>query len=120
MKSAAPDEFMNWLGCDLYTIFTILWQGINFDTQGDVQMKKKAHVRFYTKPGCHLCEEAKREIERAGCREEFTLEEINIAEDAALLERFGLEIPVVFINDVKAFKYQLTASEFKRKLRRLS
>jgi glutaredoxin len=101
-------------------MFTILWQGIISDTHRAKHLKKKPHVRFYTKPGCHLCEEAKREIERAALSAEFTFEEINIADDAALLERFGLEIPVIFINDVKAFKYQLTASEFKRKLRRLS
>ncbi len=83
-------------------------------------MKRKAHVRFYTKPGCHLCEEAKREIALADCAEEFTFEEINIAEDTELMERFGMEIPVIYINDVKAFKYRVDAAEFKRKVRRLS
>ena len=56
----------------------------------------------------------------AGCNDEYVLEEVNIEGDAVLQEKYGWEIPVVFINGVKAFKYRLTADEFKRKLRRLS
>lgn len=82
-------------------------------------MPTKAHVILYTRPGCHLCEEVKRELLAAGCAGEYTLEEVNIDTDPALKERYGLEIPVVLINNVKAFKYRLTADEFKRKLRRL-
>lgn len=54
----------------------------------------------------------------AGCVDEYVMEEINIETDDALREQYGREIPVVVINGVKAFKYRLTASEFKRKLRR--
>ena len=82
-------------------------------------MHMKAHVILYTRPGCHLCEEVKREMLAAGCGDEYTLEEVNIDTDPALKERYGWEIPVVLINNVKAFKYRLTAEEFKRKLRRL-
>jgi glutaredoxin len=80
----------------------------------------KAHVILYTRPGCHLCEEAKQEMLAAGCAGQYTLEEVNIETDAALKERYGREIPVIIINGVKAFKYRLTADEFRRKLRRLS
>ncbi|HWT01872.1 MAG TPA: glutaredoxin family protein [Pyrinomonadaceae bacterium] len=82
-------------------------------------MTAKAHVILYTRPGCHLCEEAKREMLAAGCGGEYTLEEVNIETDPALKERYSWEIPVVLINNVKAFKYRLTADEFRRKLRRL-
>ena len=83
-------------------------------------MPVKAHVILYTRPGCHLCEEVKAELLAAGCSGEYTLEEINIETDAMLREQYGWEIPVVVINGIKAFKYRLTASEFKRKLRRLA
>lgn len=82
-------------------------------------MKTKAHVKLYTRPGCHLCEEAKGEILAAGCADEYVLEEVNIDEDPALKELYGWEIPVITINGTKAFKYRLTAAEFKTKLRRL-
>jgi glutaredoxin len=80
----------------------------------------RADVVLYTRPGCHLCDEAKAEMEKADCRAEYELVEINIETDPDLVERYGSEIPVVLINGVKAFKYRLTAEEFKRKLRRLA
>ena len=83
-------------------------------------MKKRAHVLLYTRPGCHLCEEAKAQISAAACADEYILEEVNIADDPALTQRYGWEIPVVTINGIKAFKYRLTAAEFKSKLRRLA
>jgi len=48
------------------------------------------------------------------------LEEVNIDEDPALGERYGDDIPVIFINGVKAFKHRVDPREFKRKLRRLA
>ena len=80
----------------------------------------KANVTFYTRPGCHLCEEAKAEILAAGCRHEYVLQEVNIETDPVLEEQYGWEIPVIVINGVKAFKYRLTTDEFRRKLRRLA
>jgi len=82
-------------------------------------MQTKAHVILYTRPGCHLCEEAKEEMKAADCQARYTLEEINIEGDEKLKELYGWEIPVIFINGVKAFKYRLTAAEFKRRLQRL-
>ncbi len=81
---------------------------------------KKAVVTFYTRPGCHLCDEAKANLLGAGCNDEFTLEEINIDLDPALRDRYGYDIPVIFINGIKAFKHRVDGREFKRKLRRLS
>jgi hypothetical protein len=48
---------------------------------------------------------------------EVSLEEIDISGDAALEARFGSEIPVLFINDRKAFKYRLSAAALRRRLR---
>ena len=81
--------------------------------------RARAVVTLYSRPGCHLCEEAKAGIESAGCGGEFTLQEINIDDDPALLERYQYDIPVVFINGVKVFKHRVDPGDFKRKLRRL-
>jgi glutaredoxin len=83
-------------------------------------MKTRTRVLLYTRPGCHLCEEAKREIKAAGYDDLYELEEINIDDDPTLAELYGWEIPVVTINGIKAFKYRLTAAEFKSKLIRLT
>jgi glutaredoxin len=83
-------------------------------------MQGKAHVVLYTRPGCHLCEEAKQEMRAADCADQYALEEVNIESDPEIYERYRDEIPVITINGIKAFKYHLTAAEFKRKLRRLA
>jgi hypothetical protein len=30
MKSAVPDDIINWLGCCIYTLFTRMWQDLNY------------------------------------------------------------------------------------------
>ena len=66
-----------------------------------------------------MCDEAKEVIHNSGCDGEFILEEININEDAKLVELYGNDIPVVFIDHIKVFKHHVDSREFKRKLRRL-
>jgi len=77
----------------------------------------KAHVVIYSRPGCHLCDEAKQTMESAGCRDEYTIEEINIESDPDLLTRYRYDIPVITINGLEAFRHALTAEGFRKQLR---
>jgi glutaredoxin len=81
-------------------------------------MATKPHVIFYTKPGCHLCQEALREIGKSRCEGQFTFEEIDILSDPELERRYATEIPVVLIDGTHAFKYRLTADDFRHAIRR--
>lgn len=83
-------------------------------------MSPKAHVIIYSKPGCHLCEEAKDAIRRAGCDDYFTLEEVNIEKDPLLMTNYQYDIPVITINGVKAFKHRLTSEQFKERIMRVT
>ena len=74
-------------------------------------------VIIYSKPGCHLCEEAKAAIQAAGCDEEYELEEINIEIDLDLLRRYRFEIPVITIDGVEAFKNRVSSEEFRKAIR---
>ena len=76
-------------------------------------MGPKARVVLYTKPGCGLCEEMKQQIDEASCSELYTLEEVDIEEDAELYAQYKFEIPILYINDVEAFRHRLRADEFK-------
>jgi glutaredoxin len=73
-------------------------------------------VIFYTRTGCHLCEEAKLAI--APLLREFgaVLREVNIDRDAVLLERYGWDIPVIFIGARKAAKHRVDLEQFRRQL----
>ena len=81
---------------------------------------KKAKVTLYTRPGCHLCEEAKAAILSSAPNTDFTLEEINIDSDPDLKTRYGWDIPVVLINGIKVFKHRVDPREFRRKLIRIA
>jgi glutaredoxin len=74
-------------------------------------------VTLYTRPGCHLCEEAKTAI--APLLREFgaQLREVNIEKDAVLEERYGWDIPVIFIGSRKAAKHRVQVEQFRRQLR---
>lgn len=78
----------------------------------------KVAVALYTRPGCHLCEEAKAEMARADCSAMYVLEEINIDGDPALTRRYGYDIPVVVIGGAYAFKHRLAAADFRREVLR--
>ena len=79
-------------------------------------MKDKAQVILYSKPGCHLCEVMKAEMAKAGCDDLYELEEINIETDKELFARYRNDIPVLSINGVEAFKYQLSSLAFREYL----
>ena len=79
-------------------------------------MSSQPLVELFSRPGCHLCEEVKALLQRLQSRHLFTLREVNIAADAALLAQYEAEIPVVFINGRKAFKYRVDAKKFIQRL----
>ena len=81
-------------------------------------MTTSVYVEIYSRPGCHLCDEAKEVIERVRRRLTFGLRVINIERDPELEKKYGEEIPVVFVNGVLAFKYRVDEAEFEKKVKR--
>ena len=76
----------------------------------------RPHVIVYSRPGCHLCDEAKGVIRSAGCGDAFTFEEINIETRGELLLKYQFDIPVVTINGVEAFRHRVDAEKFEKLL----
>ena len=73
-------------------------------------------VTLYTRPGCHLCEDAK-EVMRPLLKEfGGILKEVNIDEDRELTERYGVDIPVILVGGRKAAKHRIDAHQFRRQL----
>jgi hypothetical protein len=50
-------------------------------------------INFYTTLGCHLCEQALAMLKSLAM--DITIVEVEIADDASLLEKYALIIPVV-------------------------
>jgi glutaredoxin len=57
-----------------------------------------SRVSFYTRPGCHLCDDARVLIEQVCAELGESYDEISIADDADLERRFGHEVPVTFVD----------------------
>ena len=76
----------------------------------------KPHVIIYSRPGCHLCDEAKTAIQNSGCSDQFTLEEVNIESDDELLRKYKYDIPVIMIDGIECFIHRLTPQDFRRKI----
>ena len=74
-------------------------------------------VTLYTRAGCHLCDEARKVLDAARARAEFELETLDVDADPELRRLYDVEVPVIAIDGVKAFKYRLTEDEFLKKLR---
>lgn len=57
-----------------------------------------ARVRLYTRPGCHLCDDARLVVEQVCADLGERYDEVDITGSEELLTRFGEEIPVTFVD----------------------
>jgi len=71
-------------------------------------------LKIYSKPGCHLCDEMKEVVHRTIVDQDISMEDVDISTDPDLLDRYGLEIPVLMIDDKKVAKYRITEAELRR------
>jgi glutaredoxin len=90
--------------------FPIGWQEVSMS---------KAHVIIYSRPGCHLCDEAKAAILSAGCDDQIVLEEINIESSDELLKKYRYDIPVIAINGIESFIHRVDRDEFRTRITRI-
>jgi glutaredoxin len=80
-------------------------------------------ITFYSKPGCHLCEDARGVVDdvvarvQASDRVDVVVDEIDILGDPALQERYGEEIPVVLIDGKMHTYWRVDAARLEKALR---
>ncbi|MFL6022862.1 MAG: glutaredoxin family protein [Marmoricola sp.] len=73
-------------------------------------------VLLYSKPGCHLCDDARAVIEQV-CAEVGTgFEEVDITADPALVHRYGEQIPVTFVDGAQHDFWRVDASRLRAAL----
>jgi glutaredoxin len=68
---------------------------------------------LYSRADCCLCEEMKTVIRRVAESTPVELDEIDID----LKQQYGEEVPVLFINGRKAFRYRLSAKQLAARLK---
>ncbi len=57
-----------------------------------------ARVTLYTRPGCHLCDDARLVVARVCDELGESFDEVDITADDGLEDRFGEEVPVTFVD----------------------
>ena len=77
-------------------------------------------VILYTRPGCHLCEDAKLVITPLLHEFHGILREVNIDDDPRLTALYGVDIPVIFIGSRKVAKHRVDPRQFRRQLEEAS
>ena len=75
-------------------------------------------LTIYTRNDCPLCHEMEAVIAAELPKFNAHIKRIEIDGDPALEARFGTEVPVLFVNDRKAFKYRCTPAELRQRLAR--
>ena len=74
-------------------------------------------LTIYSRPGCHLCDEMKAIVAQVARTVSLAVEEVDISSDPELERRYGLEIPVLFVEGKKVAKYRIDEAELQRILR---
>jgi glutaredoxin len=79
-----------------------------------------ARVRIYSKPGCHLCDDARAVVAEVCAEQGETFEEVDITAgpDAPELTRlYGEEIPVTFVDGRQHDFWRVDAARLRAALR---
>ena len=77
-----------------------------------------AEITLYTRKECCLCEEMKKIVAQVASETAAEAQEIDVDSSVGLQEKFGGEVPVLFINGRKAFKYRVGARELKERVKK--
>ncbi|HSK29521.1 MAG TPA: glutaredoxin family protein [Candidatus Limnocylindria bacterium] len=75
-------------------------------------------LTLYSRRDCCLCEDMKETIRQAAEKIPMTVEEIDVDASAELQERYGHDVPLLYVDGKKAFKYRVTAEELRKRLGR--
>jgi glutaredoxin len=76
-------------------------------------------LTLYSRPGCHLCDDARAALERVRARAPFALREVNIESDAQLHARYLERIPVVALGEEELFDFFVDEAALEDRLYRL-
>jgi glutaredoxin len=83
-------------------------------------------LTLYSKPGCHLCEDARKTVDEvvdrlhAAGEAAVAVEEIDILGDPGLAARYGEEIPVVLIDGKMHTYWRVDAVRLEKALKELA
>ena len=75
------------------------------------ERKAVPHVTFYTKAGCHLCDDARNMLDDIAEQYEYELTETDIRSTPELFEQYRYRIPVIIIDGTKTIEGRIDFNE---------
>ena len=78
----------------------------------------RIRVTLYGRAGCHLCDDMREVVERVARDVPLVVEAIDVDTDPALAAAHGADVPVLFVNGRKAFKYRVDPAALRARLAR--
>lgn len=76
-----------------------------------------ARVVFYTKPGCHLCEDLRDQLERALRGTQVPVQYVDIAGDLDVYMRYRHDVPVLTVDGREVARHRITDAALQAALR---
>ena len=77
---------------------------------------RPARVVLYTRPGCHLCDDARAVVAQVCSELGETYDEVDISASEELERRFGQEIPVTFVDGAQHDFFRVSPQRLRRAL----
>ena len=80
------------------------------DARGAVGILETGMLRvtLYTRPGCRLCETARKDLQAAA--KHIVIEEIDVDRDPQLRARYGTDVPVAVAEGRELFRHRFDAA----------
>ena len=78
----------------------------------------KPKLTLYSRKDCCLCDEMKQIVREIAVKIPVEIEEIDVDASSPLRAEFGDQVPVLFIDSRKAFKYRVTAKKLEQRLKK--
>jgi glutaredoxin len=70
-------------------------------------------ITIYSRPGCHLCDDAENVLESLRKELNFEIEVINIDEDTELIKLYSDQVPVIHIDGIHHDFYKVDPLRFR-------
>lgn len=83
----------------------------------DEESTGRARITLLTKPGCHLCDEARIVVRDVAAELGERVAERSILDDPALARRWSEQIPVVLVDGVQHSYWHVDAGRLRTRLR---
>ena len=75
-------------------------------------------MTLYSRPGCHLCEDARQLLVHLSGKFRIEIHEVDITSDPELVRRYDIRIPVVALPNGRELEAPIREPDVRRELRR--